>query len=147
MSAGAFRLSLGTDLSYSYLRTPNVLESGDLAMHLEHGNFSSLAAGVGAGLSLPEKSLASGRTLGFRATLRYHRELLGKAGSYAAAFSASPDSNFRQRVDFPGKDSLYAAFGVNLKWKGFSVGADVGGEFYSGNGRELFGRMNLRWQF
>lgn len=141
-----FTVNFDASLAWSYLRTPGITEDGGAGLHLEHGNFNSLKAGAGLSLSLPETKLEAGGMLGFTGTLRYHRELLDKAGSYNAYFKGS-DLAMYQTVDHQGKDSLYASLGGRYKYQGMVLGADLGGEFYQGEGREIFGRINLEWQF
>lgn len=141
-----FTVNFDASLAWAYLRTPGITEDGDAGMYLEHGNFNSLKAGAGVSLELPETGLDAGGTLGFEGTLRYHRELLEKAGSYNAGFKGATGV-VRQSVDHQGRDSLFASVGGRYQYEGMVLGAALGGEFYRGEGREFFGRVDFSWSF
>lgn len=140
-------VNFGADLSYSYLRTPGIVESGDLGLDLGSDSFDSLRLGLGAGLTLPAVTFENGGALSLGSSLRYHRELLDDAGSYRAGFRYQSGSSFTQQVAYHGKDSIYAALGGEYTLGSLGLGADLGGEFFPGEGRELFGRVNLQWRF
>lgn len=145
---GGLTVHLLSDLTYSHVRVPSVRETGaELALRLQHNSFSSLLAGAGVGVTLPEIALESEASLSLKGALRYQRELLGEAGRYTASFRHYEGTDFRQTVNFQGKNRFYATAGADYRTESIAIEVNLGGAFYGGEGQELFAKAAFTWKF
>ncbi len=148
LSQGLLGLSVFSD--YALLRSPTVDEGNDVsALKLDSHVYDSLKLGVGLDFIGKKVKLSQG-AYALNASLSYRRELFDDLGAVTARFKHAPDAAFAYRAEFSGKDSVSTSVGTSVYTdeSGRSViSLNAGGEFFLGEGQEIFGQLGYSCRF
>ena len=148
LNQGIVGLSVFSD--YAMLRSPSIDEGNDaVALRLNSHVYDSLKLGVGVDFTGKQTKLSQG-AYAVNASLSYRHELLDDLGAVTARFKHARDAAFEYRAKFAGKDSVSASVGTSIYTDDHAnsvITLNAGGEFFKGEGQDLFGQLGYSYRF
>ena len=112
--------------NYALLHTPNITESGEVALNVERNTYESLPLEMGWRLQF-EKEVGEDSSLELTADIAYFYDVMDDEDRTDASFKEAPAQVFYSELERDGRSGAYLNLGAKLKLSnGFGTGLSLG---------------------